>query len=278
MHIRMIAYAAAACVAIAGHAARAEQLVLAGQSVVVEAPAGYCALDRNRPEEAARIEAQEKGQAGLNRLVLAFVDCADLAKSRETGTYDYSKYGMTLVPLQSGEVSKAMGLSRREYVQAVAKQLPAFDAAAAIENARKRLNDAGASVNGVRMLGVLAQDDTALYFGIGLDGIGNAAQGTQHRVLGVVGLTLVNQVPMSMNLYRVDAEDDAIPELLAEDKASVAALLQANGGAEAVAERWVFMGIDLSGVAGAALIGGLAGALIGAIGYLLKRRRGGGGA
>ncbi|MGE5203060.1 MAG: hypothetical protein ACM3O6_13445, partial [Acidobacteriota bacterium] len=209
MNFRTIAYAAAACAAMASHAARGDQLELAGQTVIVEAPPGYCAFDRNRPAEAARIEAQEKGQAEVNRLALAFVDCQDLAKDRETGNYDFSKYGMILVPLQSGQVRKAAGLSRQEYVQRVAKQFPAFDAADAIETAKKRLTDTGVSVNGVRMLGVLAQDDTALYFGIGLDGVGNTEQGTQHRVLGIVGLTLVNQVPISVNLYRVDAGDDA---------------------------------------------------------------------
>jgi hypothetical protein len=276
MHFRMIAYAAAACAAIASGAARADQLVLAGQTVAVEAPPGYCAFDRNRPEEAARIEAQEKAHAGLNRLVLAFVDCQDLARNRQSGDYDFASYGVILVPLQSGEVRKATGVTRREFVQKAAQQFPGFDPGDAIETAKKRLNDAGAAVNGVRMLGVLAQDDTALYFGIGLEGVGNAEQGTQHRVLGIVGVTLVNQVPISINLYRVDAEDSAIPELLARDRASVEALLQANAGVEADAERWVVMGVDLGGVANAALIGGLAGALVAAVGYLLRRRRGSG--
>jgi hypothetical protein len=272
--------------------------VLAGQAVVVEAPPGYCAFDRNRPEEAVRIEMQEKGQAGYNRLALAFVDCQELAKDRETGDYEYSKYGMILVPLRDGKVTKAADLSPREYVETAARQFSAFDPAHAIEAARARLSDAGASVNGVRMLGVLAQDDTALYFGIGLDGVGNAEQARQHRVLGVVGMTLVNQVPMSINLYRVDAEADDIPGLLAQNRASVAALLQANAGAaplaqdkagsqavpprgdtgvEAASDSWAWLGFDLSGVAIAALIGGLVGALVGGIAYVLRRRRGGGG-
>jgi len=260
------------CVGIPGHAARAEQTVLAGQTLNVDAPSGYCAVDRSRSAEASLVESMEKVQAGSNKVVLMFIECAALAKSRASGNYDLSSYGVMLSPTPHGDIIKYSG-NRQDYVEEVAKQFPDFDAAKAMETAQARIKESGVSVTGIKMLGLLAKDDTALYVGVSLEGVADPSGGAPHRVLGMIALTLVNEIPISVNIYRADAADDAITGMIAQDKANVAALIAANASLETESRRWIIGGIDLSGVGSAALIGAAIGAAVGAVLYLVKKLR-----
>ncbi|HVM81049.1 MAG TPA: hypothetical protein VMU06_18660 [Stellaceae bacterium] len=282
MHLQFLASrvarglaAAIVFVGLAMQAAAAEQMVFAGQTLNIEPPAGYCALDRSRAAEASLLAAQEGAQRDANRIALAFVECNDLAKARQSGTYDLAAYGMVLVPLQHGDVVKYTG-SRSGFVAEAAAHFGDFDADKAIETAKARIKESGVTVTGVRMLGVLAKDDAALYLGVTLDGVADASGGSPRRVLGIVAFTLVNEIAVSINIYQAGASEDAIPAMIAQDKANVAALIAANANLEAESRRWVVMGIDLSGVARAALMGAAAGALVGAVLFLLKRLRKGG--
>ena len=282
MHLQFLASrvarglaAAIVFVGLAMQAAAAEQMVFAGQTLNIEPPAGYCALDRSRAAEASLLAAQEGAQRDANRIALAFVECNDLAKARQSGTYDLAAYGMVLVPLQHGNVVKYTG-SRSGFVAEAAAHFGDFDADKAIETAKARIKESGVTVTGVRMLGVLAKDDAALYLGVTLDGVADASGGSPRRVLGIVAFTLVNEIAVSINIYQAGASEDAIPAMIAQDKANVAALIAANANLEAESRRWVVMGIDLSGVARAALMGAAAGALVGAVLFLLKRLRKGG--
>jgi hypothetical protein len=264
--------AATVFVGLAMQAAAAEQMVFAGQTLNIEPPAGYCALDRSRAAEASLLAAQEGAQRDANRIALAFAECNDLAKARESGTYDLAAYGMVLVPLQHGNVVKYTG-SRPAFVADAAKQFGDFDADKAMETAKARIKESGVTVTGLRMLGVLAKDDTALYLGVTLDGVADASGGSPQRVLGIVALTLVNEIAVSINIYQAGANEDAIPAMIARDKAIVAALIAANADLEAQSMRWVVMGIDFSGVGSAALTGALIGALVGVVLFLMKRLR-----
>ena len=138
------------------------------------------------------------------------------------------------------------------------------------------MKEAGVSVGGIKILGLLAKDDVALYVGVSAEGIADPAGGGQHRVLGIVALTLVNEIAISVNIYRADVADDAIPEMIARDKANAAALVAANAESEAQSQRWVVGGIDLSGVGTAALTGALIGGLVGVVLYFVRRLRKGG--
>jgi len=279
MHLQLLASrsarwlaAVSIAAALAAQAASAEQMVFAGQTLDIEPPAGYCAVDRGRAAEASLLAAQEGAQRDANRIALVFVECRDLAKARESGTYDLSDYGMVLLPLQRGNVVKYTG-TRPGFVAEAAKQFGDFDADKALETAKARIKEAGVTVTGMRMLGVLGRDDTALYLGIALDGAADAAGRSPQRVLGIIALTVVNEIAVSINVYRAGASEDAIPAMIAQDKANVAALIAANAGLEAESRRWVVMGIDLSGVGDAALTGAAIGALVGAVLFLLKRWR-----
>ena len=268
-----LALALVGTLALAGHAARAEQVVLAGQTVEVAPPSGYCALDRGRTSEAAILDTLEKAQGGTNRIVIVFVDCKALDTSRQSGKYDLSRYGMILTPTPNGDQSKYSEGTRQDYVAELGKQFPDFDPASAVEAAKTRLKAAGMSVGSVRMLGLLAKDETAIYLGVSAEGVADPSDNSQHRVLGILGLTLVNEIPISINIYRSDAGDDAIAGMIAEDKANIAALIAANAATEAESARWRVMGIDLGGVGTAALTGAAIGGLIGLVLYFIRRLR-----
>jgi len=267
------ALALAAAVALAGHAARAERMVFAEQPIEVTAPSGYCALDRSKATEATILDTFGKTQGDTNKIALIFVDCKALETSRQSGNYDLSRYGMILVPTPRGTVPKYAAGTRSDYIDEMSKQFPDFDATRAVEQAKARLNTAGVTVNGLQMLGVLAKDDTAIYLGVVAEGVVDPSDNRQHRVLGIVGLTLVNEIPVSVNIYRTDAGDDAVAAMIAEDKANVAALIAANADLEAQSARWRVMGIDLGGVGAAALTGAAIGGAIGLVLYLIRKLR-----
>ncbi len=63
-------------------AARAETLTLGGRTVILEPPAGYCALDPALQSEADLIAFNEKMQQPRNHLVMQLADCGELADFR----------------------------------------------------------------------------------------------------------------------------------------------------------------------------------------------------
>src|SRR5581483_10454632 len=96
-------------------------------------------------------------------------------------------------------------------------------------------------------------------------------------VVGVTAMTLVNEIPLSLNLYQVDGGADAVPALLAAQQANIDALLAANAPAEAAAP-----GSAPAAAGGARMVSGaVEGALIGAgvalvlvlLALLFRRRR-----
>jgi hypothetical protein len=110
--------------------------------------------------------------------------------------------------------------------------------------------------DGLKPLGVLDSDQDAIYFGIIM-----ASQGLDGRittVAGVVGVTLVNKVMLSINLYRVYAGQGTIDALLKEQRQNVRALIQANDAPPRGADSntLAVSGIDWREIAISAAIGG----------------------
>ena len=253
-------------------AARAETPTLGGRTVILEPPAGYCALDPARQDEADLIAFNEKMQQPRNHLVMQLADCGELADFRAGKRPSFDRYGQYFVPVTDGAVQPVTGFTRASYLEEGARELPKLDSGALVDEITAKLRaGAGSDVTGMHFLGVLKQDEAGLYLGIAVGKVSVGDQTASAGAIGVVGLTLVNEIPVSLGLYQANVGAEAVPDLLAKVQQTLASIVQANAETEARegATRRVWHGIDLTAV----LIGIAVGAAVGLLGWAWSRRR-----
>ena len=191
---------------------RADTFTVADRSLSVDLPAGYCALDRSDPVENQMFEVMERIQAGTNRVLLVFYDCEELASLRRGESDTFDRYGQVLTP--SGEQAYP-GISRQIYFGELRK---VFDQAFAIgaqrgqENVARVLPDM--AIGEARSLGIVYEDDAALYAGMAEK---ISFGGGEFTVAVIIAMTMIKDVPISVNLYQPYAgDDDSFGQLLME--------------------------------------------------------------
>ncbi len=208
--------------AVPGTAA-AESYTVAQRTIEVETPSAYCRLDRNRTAENELFRVIEEVNAGLNRVLSVFVDCDELAQWRHGAMVTIERHGQVLTPAE--EVAYA-GLPRRIFLDELQKVMgSAF--ASGLEQGRDRMAAVlpKLKLGEVRSLGLLATDDLALYAGMAE----HLASNDGNRVIaGIVAMTLVNQVPVSVNLYRTYEGPESIDALLVEQRQFLRTLTAGN--------------------------------------------------
>lgn len=255
----------------AGHA---ETFTLAGKTVVLEPPQGYCALDAARPQEAALIAFNEKMQQPRNHVIMQLTDCDELAEFRAGKRQNFDKYGQYFTPVSEGGVKRVTGYARADFVADAAKELPKLDSGALVDEVTKKLHEnAGTDVGGVKFLGVLKQDDAGVYMGIAFGDLSVGSQSLASSSMGVVGLTLVNEVSVSLGLYRANVGPEAVPDLLAALEQTMASVVAANAANEARESPRIWHGINLDELGQSALWGGLIGGAIGFLVWIWSRWR-----
>jgi len=256
----------------AGMPARAETFTFVGRTVIVDAPPGFCALDRERATEAALIDFNAKLQEPRNRLIMQLADCGELAEFRAGSRTSFDRYGQVLVPLTGGEIKRMDGYTRSQLLSEAAKEFPKLDSTRLIDEVGKKLRESvpNADVAGGRFLGLLKQDDAAIYLGFAFGNLTIDRQMVATSALGVTGVTEVNEVPISLGLYRVNTGAEAVPDLLAAVQAGIASLVAANAEVEArESSRWRWLGFDLASIARGALVA----AMIGVVAWIWSRLR-----
>ena len=193
------------------------------ERIVTAVPQGYCSLDPKRPQEAQMLDQQQKLQQPQSALVLMFLDCKDLEQLRAGGSVNQQRYGTLLVlPHRS-----AITATRADFVAVVAKQYSPTD----LDTIKRQLADQGqpsTAAGTARVLGVLKQDDRAVYLGVVVDSISVDGKQVPAGIVGVTAVTLLNGAPVSLNLYQVNGGADAVPGLMADQQHYVEALLAAN--------------------------------------------------
>lgn len=209
--------------------ARAQDQVFAGRSIAIAPPQGYCALDPTQPQDAALLAQQQKLQQ-QSKLALMFLDCGDLNALRDGGSAAPQRYGTALVLEQQGEVHAIANASRTDFVHAVARPLATTN----LDDIRRQLGrpEQAAAEGGIRVLGVIKADERAVYLAVAIDSVSVDGKPTLAGIVGVTAITLVNRIPLSLNLYQVKGDVDAVAALLSDQQHYVEALLAANAAAE----------------------------------------------
>lgn len=202
-------------------AASAEQFQIAGKTLSLTPPEGYCPLDRSRKDDDGLTTLLERSQAGVNQVLLNFALCTELEDWHAGKIQNMRHFGNVMVPVENGS-TYALSVPRQSYVAALVGQVASVDFAAITKEVNQKLEIGQITDN--QFLGALHQDDSAIYIGIltTLD-----TGGKKLPQAGIAALTLLNSVPASINL-QWPAEEDVLKGLLAAQQQYTAALIQAN--------------------------------------------------
>ncbi len=225
------ALAAAAFCFLAGPAEAAD-FRIADRFLAIEPPPSYCAVDRGIAEENDLVEFIEQINAGLNRVLLVFVDCDELGLWRSGQVTLLQRYGQVLTPIE--EVAYR-GMPRTVFLEqlqmAMDRAIPV-----GVEAGRARMETVLPELEAgqTESLGVLEVDDLALYAAIAQKmGLGQ----TEIVMAGVFAMTLVKDVPISVNLYRPYDGGATIDTLAREQRNFIEHLMKKNDSFETRREK-----------------------------------------
>lgn len=196
---------------------------VAGRALDIEAPPSYCLLDPGIPAEAELLGNVEDANAGRNRVLVVFVNCEELASWRRGEVASLQRYGNVLTPIeQTVYPDMARGMFLDELSIAMGGTPPV-----GMEAGEMRLRAAAPAlqVGQSESLGVLEADEFALYAGIARK---LEFEGRAMVMLGIYSMTLVNAVPLSVNLFQPVDNGKAIENLIADQRRFLERLLERN--------------------------------------------------
>ncbi|MGJ7498623.1 hypothetical protein ACSFA8_26700 [Variovorax sp. RT4R15] len=211
---------------------RAEQYVLAGRSIELPSPQGYCKIGETAGEKEF-IELTAKGTGPSSRILGVFLKCEEVAKWRKYASSESvsaSDWVVSAVMLdRDGQLRPMEGASRSEFVRllggAVSKDPSIFSRTAA--EAQATLNNLVSGAD-FKMVGaqVLKADNDALYFIIGTEV--RADNGENRRLIGISANTLIKGVRIVYANYRQVRHPQDGNALFGNTSAMVHAAVQAN--------------------------------------------------
>jgi hypothetical protein len=209
----------------------AKHLDLAGRTVIIAPPNGSCALDPINPRESQFIDYAARLQAGRNKLVLTFADCAELQEFRDGKRDRFAHHGIVLVSLQDGEV-RPVDMSRAELIESAARSIPSIDTGAMLAELRDKVTAAGgqAGISDLKSLGALDRNADAIYVGLL---IGGAV--TQ---LAVTAITTLDDIPVSVTLYEPFDNSVDVTTLVAAQRFYLHDLVAMNADLETPLRFW----------------------------------------
>jgi len=252
-------------------AARADTFTLGGRTVVLEPPQGFCALDAKRPKEAEVIALNETMRQPRNHVVLQLADCDELAGFRKGERQGFERYGQYFTPVSDAAMTLAAGYTRAAYLAAAAEELPKPDSAMLADEVAKKFRASNSDIAGARSLGVIDQDEAAVYLGIAFGTMTVGKKTVAASAMGVVGLTLVNGTSISLGLYQVNVGADSVPDLLSSVREQMAALVKTNAAIEAREGRFLWHGLNLDELARQGFFVAAIGLAVGLVGWLWLR-------
>ena len=217
----------------------AEDFKLADRVVSVEPPAGYCALDRRAPDEGVLFDVQE--QTNTARALAIHVECRalDAYRAGEAFVEDLSPSVSITAGLQNGQ-PVIVGMQREEFNAAMEaalrslsdEQMEALSKESGermVATIKERLGSHYSDVEyrGLKYLGVLGRDETAVYMGtVSQLSLG----GKPWTETGVAATTLINGAAITVSYAEPGDKPEAIGAVLAQVRRITRELIALNEG------------------------------------------------
>ena len=200
--------------------ASAATVNVAGRSLVLDPPQGYCQGDKNKAERPI-IESLEKG-AGAGAIVLmVFARCDELEHLRSGKVKNLQHYGQYMaVPVGGGRVTpQPAGVIRADFIENVAGSL---------QSPAQKMPDQypDLAAGQIKSIGLLDKDANAAYMGA-LQGF-KAPSGDTVKVASIAAITLLNGIVLSTDLFEAYTTAPAFEGLLKQQKTNAKALVAKN--------------------------------------------------
>lgn len=212
--------------------AHSEQFSLAGRTIELPSPPGYCKIGQT-PGEKKFIDLTSKGTGPSSRILAVFLKCEEVANWRKNGPAESVSASDWLVSAamldRDGQLRPVEGTSRKEFVRllggAISKDPTIFSRTAG--EAQSTLNNLVSGAD-FKMVGaqVLKADEDALYFLFGTEV--RADNGENRRVVGISANTLIKGMRIVYANYRQVRQPQDGNALFGNTSAIVNAAVQAN--------------------------------------------------
>ncbi len=205
-------------------------------NVQVRADNKFCALNATHTFDKAWLDIQIKSNAGNNEVVGAYLLCDELEQQRLGARISNSRWIILLAPTQGGaKAGPISGYTRQQIVDLLAKE---FDKGVKldVDAVNKSVNKATREVTGTDDLppieisssgapSLLAKTDTGVFAGLKLQV--STADGPA-SIGAVIGMTLVNDHMLSVNVYRHFKDPKTINMLLGEASVMIDKIVDLN--------------------------------------------------
>ena len=195
--------------------ARSEDVRIGSDLIQIPIPEGYCPLDATEPSDNRFIEFLKEANENVNELLLAFADCTQLLSWRNGELPDLNDFGYVLTPSLYVNDKREMDFDRflsemLDVFKNMGIQVVLEDA---MENAEAILSRHAISIklNEMKNLGILQQDDKALYLGLLLNV--QTEEGKSKKLVGVYSVTLLNGKFVSQYLWKKYQGDQTVSDL-----------------------------------------------------------------
>lgn len=217
---------------VTANLAHSEQFSLAGRTIELPSPQGYCKIGQT-PGEQKFIELTAKGTGPSSKILAVFLRCEDVANWRKHAPAESVSASDWLVSAamldRDGQLRPIEGTNRKEFVRllggAVSKDPTIFSRTAGEAQATLNSLVGGADFKMVSAQ-VLKADEDALYLLIGSEI--RADNGENRRVVGVSANTLIKGVRIVYANYRQVRQPQDGSALFSNTSAIVSAAVQAN--------------------------------------------------
>jgi hypothetical protein len=194
--------------------AAAGTVVVDGTRFRYAVPEGYCSLDLDHPGQAQIFEQTATKLAEQNlKLVVGFNTCAELASLGPKAPKNVAPDGMISVLAKAGDSVARLGLSRAEFLDRIRQQHDDVSWG----RAEAEITELKAGVGTVVRLGIVAEDERAIY-------VGTALRSTGGLYANLVAFTLAEGRAFQISLTRPLDGRDSFARLLAQQRAMVASL------------------------------------------------------
>jgi hypothetical protein len=202
--------------------AQAASVTLLGRSIEIVIPNGYCEAGNN-PADAEMVRRTREGIGNSNQIIVLFADCRELEKFRRGKGSMLDNYGMILAQTPKGQLRAFKGVTRPEFIQKISGKANFSDA---FKKAEARIKQIDPSLQSQENLGLLSTDSNGLYVGNLLTMTDD--EGKPRTIVGVLGMTLVKELSISINLYQVYKKSPDLRGLLVRQQSAMAGFVRAN--------------------------------------------------
>lgn len=203
--------------------AEAATVNLLGRSIEAAIPAGYCEVGAH-PAEAEIVSRAREAIGNSNQILAMFADCKELEDFRKGRRTTLDNYGQILAQTPKGQLRALKGVSRSEYIQKMSGQAKNFPEA--FKKAETRLKQSVPGLQPLENLGILSTDSNGLYVGLLMTMTDDT--GRPRPIVGIVGMTLVREMSITINLYQVYRNSQDLRGLLARQQSAIANFVRVN--------------------------------------------------